>query len=151
MRLVPDPAAGAAVVLCSPDALGAAVAAGAVVAGWPAVVAVAAVALRLGRLLAALLIAPLPVLPAARRPHCQARRHQDGDQNGRWQRKASSQNVACQSFRAAYGGHGRGTREQWSAAALGPGIIRGGVIRHGDGISSAMNGATEAEKQHGGT
>jgi hypothetical protein len=66
---VPDPAAGAAVVvLCGAAELGAAVAAGAVVAGWPAVVAVAAVALRLGRLLAALLIAPLTVLPAPAQP-----------------------------------------------------------------------------------
>src|SRR5579863_4515225 len=43
-RLVPDPVAGAAVVLCGAAELGAAVAAGAVVAGWPAVVAVAVVA-----------------------------------------------------------------------------------------------------------
>src|SRR5580693_9340233 len=116
-RLVPDPAAGAA-------ALEAAVAAGAVVAGWLAV-AVAAVALRLGRLLAALLIAPLTVLPAPAQPAAPTARQTAT------RIAAGRESLFAERRMSILPGHarrhGRGTREQWSAAAPCRGIIRGGV------------------------
>ena len=118
-------AGAAVVVLCGAAELGAAVAAGAVVAGWLAVVAVAAVALRLGRLLAALLIAPLTVLPAPAQPAAPTARQTATRIAAGRERLFAERRMSILPGYARR--HGRGTREQWSAAAPCRGIIRGGV------------------------